>query len=58
MAEEEREFLPEFKDAVSPDRRDALGMEWLKLHDEHEHARGLTSEDADPQAVVDTKAPL
>ncbi|WP_375498464.1 hemerythrin domain-containing protein [uncultured Jatrophihabitans sp.] len=58
MAEEEREFMPEFKAAVEADRRDQLGMEWLKLHDEHEHARGLSGADADPQAVVDAEAPL
>ena len=58
MAEEEREFMPEFKAAVEESRRDELGTEWLRLHDEHEHARGLSGEDADPQAVVDADAPL
>ena len=58
MAEEEREFMPEFKTAVDADRRDELGMEWLRLHDEHEHARGLSGADADPQAVVDAEPPL
>lgn len=58
MAQEEREFMPEFKTTVDAGRRDELGMEWLKLHDEHEHARGLSGEDADPQAVVDAEAPL
>jgi hemerythrin-like domain-containing protein len=57
MAEEEREFIPEFKQSVDADRRDELGMEWLKLHDEHEHAAGLSGADADPQAVVDADAP-
>lgn len=58
MAEEEREFIPEFKASVDAARRDELGMEWLRIHDEHEHARGLSAEDADPQAVVDTDPPL
>jgi iron-sulfur cluster repair protein YtfE (RIC family) len=57
MAEEEREYIPEFKDGVDADRRDQLGMEWLKLHDEHDHARGLSGADADPQAMVDAEAP-
>jgi hypothetical protein len=57
MADEERHFIPDFKESVDAERRDALGMEWLKLHDEHEHAQGLSGEDADPQAVVDSDAP-
>jgi hemerythrin-like domain-containing protein len=57
MAEEEREFIPGFKEGVDADRRDELGMEWLKLHDEHDHARGLSGADADPQAVADAEAP-
>ncbi|MCW2605164.1 MAG: uncharacterized protein JWN61_3299, partial [Pseudonocardiales bacterium] len=52
MAEEEREFLPDFKESVDDDRREELGMLWLQFHDEHPHADGLTSEDADPEAVV------
>ena len=58
MAEEEREFMPGFKEAVDAERRDELGMEWLKLHDEHEHARGLSGDDADPEAVVTADPPL
>ena len=57
MAEEEREFIPEFKDSVDAERRDELGMQWLRLHDEHEHARGLSGQDADPQEVVDKDVP-
>jgi hemerythrin HHE cation binding domain-containing protein len=56
MAEEERGFIPEFKDAVDAQRRDDLGMEWLKLHDDHEGARGLSGADADPQSVVGDSA--
>jgi hemerythrin HHE cation binding domain-containing protein len=58
MAEEEREFIPEFKNAVDAERRDQLGLEWLRLHDEHAHAQGLPGDDADPQAVVDSDPPL
>ena len=58
MAEEEREFIPEFKGAVDAELRDELGMQWLRLHDEHEHANGLSGSDADPQAVVDADAPV
>jgi iron-sulfur cluster repair protein YtfE (RIC family) len=58
MAEEEREFMPEFKQSVDAQRRDDLGMEWLKLHDEHDHARGLSGDDADPEAVVAADPPL
>ncbi|MCW2604456.1 MAG: uncharacterized protein JWN61_2591, partial [Pseudonocardiales bacterium] len=35
MAEEEREFLPDFKESVDDDRREELGMLWLQFHDEH-----------------------
>lgn len=52
MAEEEREFLPEFKDSVGDEQREELGMRWLQFHDEHTDAVGLSGEDADPQAVV------
>ena len=52
MAEEEREFLPDFKEAVDDERRSELGMRWLQFHDEHEGADGLSGDDADPAAVV------
>lgn len=54
MADEEQNFIPPFKDAVEAARRDEMGMEWLKLHDEHDGARDLSGEDADPQAVVES----
>ena len=52
MAEEETEFLPEFKAAVDDERREELGMRWLEFHDVHEDAEGLSGEDADPEEVV------
>ena len=52
MAEEEREFLPDFREAVDAERREELGMRWLEFHDQHEGAQGLSGEDADPEEVV------
>jgi hypothetical protein len=57
MAEEEREFLPDFKQGVDDERREELGMLWLQFHDEHAHAEGLSGEDADAQAVVTSEEP-
>ncbi len=54
MAEEEREFIPDFREGVDEQRREDLGMRWLQFHDEHDHARGLDGEDADPDAVAGT----
>ena len=55
MAEEEREFIPDFKNNVDEARRDELGLHWLKFHDDHDHAAGLSGADADPQAVVEAE---
>lgn len=52
MAEEERDFLPPFKAGLDGDEREELGMRWLQFHDEHDGARGLSGQDADPAAVV------
>jgi Hemerythrin HHE cation binding domain len=57
MAEEEREFLPDFRDGVPDERREDLGLQWLKFHDDHDKAKGLTDADADPQAVVQADPP-
>lgn len=54
MAEEEREFIPDFRDSVDEQRRDDLGMRWLEFHDDHDRARGLDGRDADPAAVAGT----
>lgn len=56
MADEEREFLPDFKQAVSDERREELGMSWLQFHEEHDKARGLSGKDTDPQDVLDAPA--
>lgn len=52
MAEEERDILPDFRDNVDGERREALGMQWLEFHDDHEGAEGLSGEDKDPEAFV------
>ena len=52
MAEEKREFLPDLREAVDAERREELGIRWLEFHDQHEGARGLSGEDADPEQVV------
>lgn len=57
MAEEEREFFPDFTAAVPPERRAELGMQWLAFHDEHEDAEGLSGADADPQQVAAAEVP-
>ncbi len=54
MAEEERESLPSFREAVDAEQRGELGMRWLEFHDQHEGARGLSGEDEDPDALVET----
>ena len=54
MAEEEREFIPDFRDGVDDERREELGMRWLQFHDDHDRARGLDGADADPEAVAGT----
>lgn len=49
MAEEERDFIPDFKAAVHDGERAEFGMRWLQFHDEHE-CLWLTGDDA---VVVD-----
>lgn len=56
VADEEREFLPDFKAAVPDAQREELGMSWLQFHEEHDRARGLSGEDTDPQDVLDAPA--
>ncbi len=53
MADEEREFLPDFKAAVPDEQREELGMRWLEFHDQHQDGDGLSGADADPRAVSD-----
>ena len=53
LAEEENDVLPPFQSSVSAEQRDELGMRWLKFHEEHEDARGLSGDAVDPQAYVE-----
>lgn len=54
MAEEEREFIPDFRAGVDEQHREVLGMRWLQFHDDHDRAEGLDGTDADPEAVAGT----
>ena len=53
LAEEENDVLPPFQAQVSAELRDELGMRWLRFHEEHEDARGLSGDNVDPAAYVD-----
>lgn len=56
LGEEETDVLPPFKDSVSAEQRDELGMRWLAFRDEHERAAGLSGEDKDPDDYVEEHA--
>ncbi len=56
MEEEERDVLPSFRDSVGTERRSELGMEWLKFHEDHEAAKGLSGDTKDPEAYVEEQA--
>ena len=53
LAEEENDVLPPFQEQVSAELRDELGMRWLKFHEDHEDAKGLSGDTVDPQAYVE-----
>ncbi len=53
LGEEERDVLPPFKEQVSSQKRDDLGMRWMAFHDEHDRATGLSGDDVDPEAYVE-----
>lgn len=53
MEEEERDIFPTFRESVDAAKREELGLAWLKFHDDHENARGLSGEDKDPAAYVE-----
>ncbi len=55
LQEEERDVLPAFRDSVARQRRQELGREWLAFHADHDGARGLSGEDADPAEVVEQR---
>ena len=53
LQEEERDVLPACRDNIDRARREELGRQWVAFHDEHQGARGLSGDDADPQAVIE-----
>ena len=53
LAEEENDVLPPFQEQVSAEVRDELGLRWLKFHEDHEDAKGLSGDTVDPQAYVE-----
>ncbi|SDY89331.1 Ferredoxin subunit of nitrite reductase or a ring-hydroxylating dioxygenase [Modestobacter sp. DSM 44400] len=52
LQEEERDALPLFRESTDRARREQLGREWVAFHEQHQHARGLSGEDVDPDDVV------
>ena len=52
LQEEERDALPLFRASTDRARREELGKEWVTFHEQHQHARGLSGDDVDPQDVV------
>lgn len=52
LQEEERDVLPAFRRSVEGARREELGQQWVAFYDEHNEARGLSSDGTDPQDVV------
>ena len=57
LDEEERDVLPPFADNVDAEHREALGMRWLELHEQHDGARGLSGEQKDPEQYVEEHTP-
>ncbi|MDP9417444.1 MAG: hemerythrin domain-containing protein, partial [Actinomycetota bacterium] len=53
LREEERDVLPLFRRSVDRDRREDLGQQWAAFHEEHQGARGLSLDDADPGEVAE-----
>ncbi|MCU1674676.1 MAG: uncharacterized protein JWN77_2789 [Frankiales bacterium] len=53
LEEEEHDVLPPFKDEVPEDKRTEVGMRWLKFHEDHEAAKGLSGDKLDPKAYVE-----
>ena len=52
LAEEERDDLPDFLQAVSVEERQALGARFVTFKDEHPWAAGLDYSDKDPDEFV------
>ena len=56
LGEEEADVLPPFRESVSSEQRDELGMRWLAFRDEHERAAGLPGTNKDPDEYVEQSA--
>ncbi len=52
LREEEEDALPLFRSSTDRSRREQLGREWVAFLERHQHARGLSGEDADPEEVL------
>lgn len=52
LDEEERDALPLFRESTDRAQREQLGRAWIAFHEEHQHARGLSGEHADPEEVA------
>jgi hypothetical protein len=53
LEEEEHDVLPPFQAEVDEDKRSEIGMRWLKFHEDHEAAKGLSGEKIDPKEYVE-----
>ena len=56
LEEEEHDVLPPFQSDVEEKKRTDLGMRWLKFHEDHDRARGLSGEKLDPEEYVEENA--
>jgi hypothetical protein len=56
LEEEEHDVLPPFQDEVDEKKRVDLGMRWLKFHEDHDRARGLSGDKVDPEEYVEENA--
>ncbi len=57
LDEEEQDVLPPFREEVDVAARDELGKKWLKFHEDHAQARGLSGEEKDPEDYVEEHTP-
>ncbi|RZU31771.1 Rieske 2Fe-2S domain-containing protein [Blastococcus saxobsidens] len=52
LQEEERDALPLFRENTDRARREQLGREWVAFQEQHQHGRGLSGGDVDPDDVA------
>ena len=53
LGEEETDVLPPFQAEVAEDKREQLGMRWMKFLEDHANAKGLSGEEKDPEQYVE-----